>query len=238
MCPGQDLNLHALRRYHLKVVRLPISPPGRVVDHIISSAKSMSSDDTSRRDTVPLAPGEWLAMERPQTSPGFNTAKPRPGFRRLPRIHATGATLQSSKGIQAGKSISVALSGAMFLNPNSQSSRFVSGIRTRGGSHRKSSQLLAAGLKDTNVLRRTRPPSNRTSISHSGWFFNAACVCNSKRTKQPASSPTAARSETTAIDGKTNFIRITWDSTRQIRERYSCVAVFPTRPAQCSRAAR
>ncbi len=30
LCPGQDLNLHALRRYHLKVVRLPISPPGRI----------------------------------------------------------------------------------------------------------------------------------------------------------------------------------------------------------------
>ena len=31
MCPGEDLNLHAHnRRYHLKVVRLPISPPGQV----------------------------------------------------------------------------------------------------------------------------------------------------------------------------------------------------------------
>jgi hypothetical protein len=29
-CPGQESNLHALRRYHLKVVRLPISPPGLV----------------------------------------------------------------------------------------------------------------------------------------------------------------------------------------------------------------
>src|SRR6476469_4119681 len=29
-CPGQDLNLHASRRYHLKVVRLPIPPPGLV----------------------------------------------------------------------------------------------------------------------------------------------------------------------------------------------------------------
>src|SRR2546421_12682324 len=28
-CPGQDLNLHASRRYHLKVVRLPVPPPGR-----------------------------------------------------------------------------------------------------------------------------------------------------------------------------------------------------------------
>ena len=27
-CPREDSNLHALRRYHLKVVRLPISPPG------------------------------------------------------------------------------------------------------------------------------------------------------------------------------------------------------------------
>ena len=27
-CPGQDSNLHALRHYHLKVARLPISPPG------------------------------------------------------------------------------------------------------------------------------------------------------------------------------------------------------------------
>src|SRR3954463_6881115 len=29
VCPGQDLNLHELPRYHLKVVRLPIPPPGR-----------------------------------------------------------------------------------------------------------------------------------------------------------------------------------------------------------------
>lgn len=27
-CPGLDLNQQALRRYHLKVVSLPISPPG------------------------------------------------------------------------------------------------------------------------------------------------------------------------------------------------------------------
>ena len=27
-CPGEDSNLHALRRYHLKVVRLPVPPPG------------------------------------------------------------------------------------------------------------------------------------------------------------------------------------------------------------------
>ncbi len=29
LCPGLDLNQQALRRYHLKVVSLPISPPGR-----------------------------------------------------------------------------------------------------------------------------------------------------------------------------------------------------------------
>lgn len=29
-CAGQELNLHALRRYHLKVVRLPVSPPALV----------------------------------------------------------------------------------------------------------------------------------------------------------------------------------------------------------------
>src|SRR3989344_3611012 len=28
-CPGQELNLQAFRRYHLKVVRVPISPPGQ-----------------------------------------------------------------------------------------------------------------------------------------------------------------------------------------------------------------
>ena len=28
MCPGGDSNPHASRRYHLKVVSLPISPPG------------------------------------------------------------------------------------------------------------------------------------------------------------------------------------------------------------------
>lgn len=30
LCPGQDSNLHASRRHHLKVVSLPISPPGQV----------------------------------------------------------------------------------------------------------------------------------------------------------------------------------------------------------------
>ena len=29
LCAGEDSNLHALRRYHLKVVRLPISPPAQ-----------------------------------------------------------------------------------------------------------------------------------------------------------------------------------------------------------------
>src|SRR5262249_36759412 len=28
-CPREDSNLHACRRYHLKVVRLPIPPPGQ-----------------------------------------------------------------------------------------------------------------------------------------------------------------------------------------------------------------
>lgn len=28
-CPGEDLNLHALRHYHLKVASIPISPPGQ-----------------------------------------------------------------------------------------------------------------------------------------------------------------------------------------------------------------
>jgi hypothetical protein len=42
-CPGQDLNLHALRRYHLKVVRLPISPPGRRSSRILPRGRAMSS---------------------------------------------------------------------------------------------------------------------------------------------------------------------------------------------------
>ncbi len=29
-CPGQDLNLHDVTRCHLKAVRLPIPPPGRL----------------------------------------------------------------------------------------------------------------------------------------------------------------------------------------------------------------
>ena len=29
-CAGEDSNLHALRRYHLKVVRLPVSPPAQI----------------------------------------------------------------------------------------------------------------------------------------------------------------------------------------------------------------
>gem|GEM_PF-1081466 len=28
-CPGLDSNQHTLRRHHLKMVRLPISPPGQ-----------------------------------------------------------------------------------------------------------------------------------------------------------------------------------------------------------------
>lgn len=34
---GEDLNLHALRRYHLKVVRLPVSPPARKLKFSVSS---------------------------------------------------------------------------------------------------------------------------------------------------------------------------------------------------------
>src|SRR3954465_4535513 len=48
-CPGQDLNLHALRRYHLKVVRLPIPPPGRVV--ALRSAGELYADDAMCRDS-------------------------------------------------------------------------------------------------------------------------------------------------------------------------------------------
>ena len=53
MCPGQDLNLHALRRYHLKVVRLPISPPGRR-EEIISTRLSVSMGQTTRSISVKL----------------------------------------------------------------------------------------------------------------------------------------------------------------------------------------
>ena len=44
--PGQDLNLHALRRYHLKVVRLPISPPG--LYHRNYTTESFSVERTVR----------------------------------------------------------------------------------------------------------------------------------------------------------------------------------------------
>src|SRR5205085_5068982 len=42
-CPGQDLNLHELPRYHLKVVRLPVPPPGRVSRGIIRGGGNLSS---------------------------------------------------------------------------------------------------------------------------------------------------------------------------------------------------
>ena len=36
-CPGGDSNPHALRRYHLKVVSLPISPPGHCASKKLGS---------------------------------------------------------------------------------------------------------------------------------------------------------------------------------------------------------
>jgi hypothetical protein len=41
-CPGQDLNLHELPRYHLKVVRLPIPPPGLMSEGIIPARSVLS----------------------------------------------------------------------------------------------------------------------------------------------------------------------------------------------------
>ncbi len=47
MCPGQDLNLHASRRYHLKVVRLPIPPPGLFVARIVLSRRIIRRVDAA-----------------------------------------------------------------------------------------------------------------------------------------------------------------------------------------------
>jgi hypothetical protein len=53
MCPGQELNLHGLPRYHLKVVRLPIPPPGRGLKDSIRAVKILSRDSCRS----PLLPG-------------------------------------------------------------------------------------------------------------------------------------------------------------------------------------
>ncbi len=64
LCPGQDLNLHALRRYHLKVVRLPISPPGRCGDDYIVGQARVEMKEILRWD---LAPGHRVFIKKPQT---------------------------------------------------------------------------------------------------------------------------------------------------------------------------
>ena len=54
-CPGQDLNLHGLPRYHLKVVRLPISPPGRgCCGKYMRRDGSVESGGSAGADQLPL----------------------------------------------------------------------------------------------------------------------------------------------------------------------------------------
>jgi hypothetical protein len=42
-CPGEDLNLHALRHMHLKHTCLPITPPGQVCAHYTTASSFASS---------------------------------------------------------------------------------------------------------------------------------------------------------------------------------------------------
>jgi hypothetical protein len=51
-CPGQDLNLHALRRYHLKVVRLPIPPPGRSCGRVYAVEPAPSNGARRAADDI------------------------------------------------------------------------------------------------------------------------------------------------------------------------------------------
>ena len=39
VCPGEDLNLHALRHIHLKDACLPISTPGQVSAPLLNKAR-------------------------------------------------------------------------------------------------------------------------------------------------------------------------------------------------------
>ena len=48
-CPGQDLNLHGVTRYHLKVVRLPIPPPGRGFDSVAHYRRLRAAVERARR---------------------------------------------------------------------------------------------------------------------------------------------------------------------------------------------
>ena len=45
LCPGEDLNLHGLLHYHLKVARLPITPPGQT----LSPTSSVATDSLYAR---------------------------------------------------------------------------------------------------------------------------------------------------------------------------------------------
>ena len=67
-CPGQDSNLHAVRRYHLKVVRLPIPPPGRGAfgPRIISGHPQVSRGGIARQ----LRPNNsWFSLPKNAESP-------------------------------------------------------------------------------------------------------------------------------------------------------------------------
>src|SRR3954454_11930620 len=58
-CPGQDLNLHELPRYHLKVVRLPIPPPGRVCGELYAALATCRETSTMRFGVAVQFPPGW-----------------------------------------------------------------------------------------------------------------------------------------------------------------------------------
>ena len=66
-CPGQDLNLHGLPRYHLKVVRLPISPPGLTAQQYTPSLRGVEGNTNS-------PPVDWPAF-RPMSPGAASRAK-------------------------------------------------------------------------------------------------------------------------------------------------------------------
>ena len=45
-CPEQDLNLHSFRNTHLKRARLPIPPPGHLVEFRLSELSVVKKNNT------------------------------------------------------------------------------------------------------------------------------------------------------------------------------------------------
>ncbi len=69
LCPGQESNLHALRRYHLKVVRLPFRHPGKL-------ALTISTLAIQGRDSDPVIASDLTTNNLQQATRTFKSKPP------------------------------------------------------------------------------------------------------------------------------------------------------------------